>query len=551
MNFVMDLGFAVRALRKNAAFTAACLTTLGVGIGITAAVFTVVNGVLLRPLPYTDPSRIETIWLTSSRAALGNEIPLSIGLFSDLRSSQKSFSSVAGVQSWTPSLADGGTSELVSAARVTPSVFTVLGIHPALGRGFTDADGEPGAAHVALIGDALWRRRFSRSPSVIGRRVDLGSSSYVIVGVMPAGFSFPRGGELPPALQFAPRTELWAPLAFTEADRQEYRVLSMTAVGRLAPGVSVSQAKADLGSVMAASVAVHPRKNPLAYDLTDMQTQAGRHVRGTLLFLMAAVSFVLFIACANVTNLLIARTATRRREFAVRAALGAGRGRIARQLITENLLLGTIGTALGLLVSVAVTHAMLALVPGSMPRVDDVAVDWRVAVGAGLTAIVVGSVLGAVSALQVRVGTLAATLRDAGARSTAGRGTGIRRNALVIAEISLAVMLVIGALLLTTSFVRLEHVEPGFEPKSTLVAGVVLPIPPAEDRDGKRFGNPHFAQVYAQLVERVSKSPGVTAVAASSMVPLSSTAGVSNVRVANEPMPEAGKMPLAEFGRSR
>ena len=415
---VMDLGFAARTLRKNVAFTAAALATLTVGIGITAAVFTVVNGVLLRPLPYRDPSRIEMIFLSSSRAGYGNEIPLSIGFFADLQANQKSFSGVAAFQPWTPSLSDGAKTELVSAARVTTSLFGVLGIRPAFGRTFNDADGEPGAADVALVSHALWQRRFGGDPSVVGRRIDLGSKSFTIIGIMPPGFAFPRGAELPALTQFSARTDVWAPLAFTKADRGEYRVLSTLAIGRLAPDVTVQHARADLAGVIEASLKAHPRRTPLAYDLIDMQAQAGRHISNTLLFLMGSVVLVLLIACANVTNLLVARTATRRREFAVRAALGAGRARIARQLVAENLLLGAVGTGLGIVVSMAATRAMLSLVPGSLPRADDVTVDWRVVALAGVIAIFVGSVLGLVSALHVRPRNLSATLRDAGARST-------------------------------------------------------------------------------------------------------------------------------------
>jgi putative ABC transport system permease protein len=550
---ISDARFAVRTLRKDIAFTTAALATLAVGIGITTAVFTVVNGVLIRPLPYSDPSRLEMIWFTSPRAGMGNEIPLSVGFFADLVESQRSFKTVAGFQPWSPSLSTGGKPEVVSAAHVSPTFLGTLGVRPMLGRDFTATDAEIGAPDVALISHTLWQRRFAGDPAIVGKRIDIGEKSFTVIGVTPRGFAFPRGAELPAYAQFGPRTDLWAPLVINPATRQEYRAMGTLTIGRLASKATTAQARTELATILENSLKGKPkRNNPLTYDLIDIQSQAGRHIRGPLLFLMGAVLFVLFVSCANVTNLLIARTSARRREFAVRAALGAGRFRIARQLVTENLMIGIAGTALGVLASSLATKGMLTLVPGSLPRSDDIGIDWRVIAGASSIAIFIGTTLGLASTFQVRWDSLAATLRDAGARATVRRATGAARGALVVVEISLSVMLVIGAMLLASTFMQLQRRAPGFIADHAMTAGIVVPVPAQAVIGGNpanagALAGPRYAQFYSQLIDRLSKAPGVRGAAAATSLPLMSQASTSGVRVEGEPPPELGKIPLAEF----
>jgi len=538
-----DVSFAIRTLRKNAAFTIAALATLALGIGATTAVFTVVNGVLLRPLPYSDPSRLEMAWLRS-RTSLGSELPLSSGLYLDALPNATSFSGFAAFRSWPYTVSSDGDAEQIPGSRVTPSFFPVIGVRPILGRTLVDADAEPGAARVAIIGYDLWQRRFGGNPAVLGRRMELGNESFSVVGVMPRGFGFPRGAELPRGLQFGPRTEIWTPLSFTPKDRKDFGTLSLAAVGRLKPGATAAQARNELSVGLQRFLKANAPKLDLDYQLLDLQQQAGDHVRRALLLLMGAVTFVLFIACANVTNLLVARTSARRREFAVRAALGAGRWRIARQLVTENVLLAAGGTALGVVLSGWATRAMLALVPGSLPRADDIRLDWRVAVAAGVIALVVGSIFGLVSTLQVRWSNLAGTLHDADARATGGRAKTVGRRLLVIAEVSLSLMLLIGASLLALSFARLQRVQPGFVPDHTLSASLVLPIPGRFDpkRDG-----PGWARFFSQLTAQLAKSPNVESVGAVSTLPLTGTAEGGALELVGRPRPETGQAPRAEY----
>ena len=543
-DLVTDLMFSIRTLGRNVSFSVAALATLALGIGAATAVFTVVNGVLLRPLPYGDPSRLEMIWLSSKRASIGGELPLSGGFYDEVHSHATSFSGTAAFRAWPYALRSGDDVEQLAGARITASLFTVLGVHPVLGRDLSDADAEPGAASVVIISDALWRRRFGANPAALGSRIELGGVPFHVVGVMPPGFSFPRGAELPAGLQFGARTELWTPLSFTPKDRRDFGTLNLAAIGRLKPRVRANQARAELSAQLHAFLEANAPTLQLDYHLLDLQEQAGQHVRRGLLFLFAAAAFVLFIACANVISLLVARTSMRRREFAVRAALGAGRTRIARQLVTENVLLAAAGAAIGVGFALVAVRSLLRLVPGSMPRADDVSVDWRVALAAAAMAIGVGAAFGLVSTLQLRWGTLAGALNDAGARATGGRARSTGRRTLVAVEVALSLVLVVGASLLTLSFLRLQRVDPGFTPTGVLTAGVVLPIPAGFDpkRDG-----PGSARFFAALDDRLVRSPGIQAVGAVSALPLTGTIEGGAMTIAGRPAPAAGQALQAEY----
>jgi len=327
-------------------------------------------------------------------------------------------------------------------------------------------------------------------------------------------------------------------MGFTARDARNYGTLNIAAIARLKPGASAAQMQGTLGQELKAFLAANAPKLDFEYRLNNLQQQASQHVRRGLFLLMGAVALLLFIACANVTNLLLARTTARRREFAVRAALGAGRVRIARQLITENVLLTLCGAVLGLVTSIWATRAMLALVPGSMPRSDDVGIDWRIGLAVTGLTIVIGMVFGLAATTEVGWSSLAGTLREDGARSTGGRYGSLGRRALVVAEVSLSLMLVIGAALLTSSFIRLERVEPGFNPGGTLTANVVLPLPGPFDpvRDG-----PGWARFFRQLQDRLAASPGIRAAGAVSVLPLTDAAEGGGTAIVGEPPPAPGQ----------
>jgi predicted permease len=361
---------------------------------------------------------------------------------------------------------------------------------------------------------------------------------------MPPGFAFPRGAELPPGLSFGMRTELWTPMGFSAAERANYGTQNLAAAARVRPGITLPQLQEAMSLPLRRWLAANAPKLDLHYQVADVRHEAGEHVRRTLYFLLAAVALLLCIACANVTNLLIVRTARRRREFAVRAALGAGRSRIARQLVTENVILAAGGALIALALSVWATRAMLGLVPGSMPRADDIGIDWRVSLTVTLLALGVGVILGLAAATQIAPGKLALALREDSARSIGGRRGSVGRRALVVAEVSLSLMLLIGAGLLTVSFVRLQRVTPGFDPTHVLTANVVLPIPGAFN---PKHDGPGWSRFFAQLQDRLSQLPGVEAAGAISVLPLEEAAETGSSATVGDPPPVAGKAHVSEY----
>ncbi|HYV99501.1 MAG TPA: ABC transporter permease [Gemmatimonadaceae bacterium] len=529
----MDIGYALRALRKNPGFTAAVVATLTLGIGATVAVFTIVNGVLLRPFPYKDPSRLAMVWLAGPEDGGGATLPLTTGYFANLNDDASSPVDAAAFRSWTYTGATSGAAEEVRGARVTFKFFDVLGVLPMLGRTFSDTND----AKVAVLSHGFWERRFGGAKDIVGKPVTLSGETFTIIGVMPPGFAFPRGAELPAGFQFAPRTDIWTPLIISEGDRRNFGTMNLSGVARLKPGVQRLQAEATMTARLHELLRTFNTRTQMDYRLITLKDQASTTVRRSLLVLMGAVAFVLLIACANVANLLIGRTASRSREFAVRAALGAGRGRIARQLITENVVLAGTGTILGVLLSVWAVRAMLSLVPSGMPRADDVHVDWRVIALAVGVAFACGVAFALAAALHLRRANIGTTLQHSTGRVAGGRRR-IGRRGLVAAEIALSLMLLIGAVQLTLSFIRLERVDPGFDPSNAITASVRMPLP-----NGFRpiLDGPKYQQFYRQLMDRLRQAPGVKAAGGSSVLPLTGQDEWSSVTIVGQTPPPNGR----------
>jgi predicted permease len=543
----MDLRYALRSLRMNAGFTLAGMLTLGLGIGAAAAVFTVVDGVLLRPLPYADPSRLAMVWIYSSMAQGGGELPLSSGLYVEARDAVKGLSPIAAFRSWPFVLSgeENAEPEQIAGARAEPTLFRTLGVRPVLGRTFTPEEAQPGAPRVVVISYSLWQRRFGGARDIIGHTVTLSGERYSIIGVMPRGFAFPRGAELPAGLQFGARTDLWAPLAFTDQDRRNYGTMNLAAIARLGPGVEPAAAKSELDALATTLFKqIGLPAGRFAYTIVGLEEQAARTVRRGLLVLLGAVGFVLLIACTNVANLLIARTGSRGREFAVRAALGAGRLRTVRQLVTENILLALGGAAVGMLIAVWGSRVMLALVPGSLPRADDVGVDARVVGFACAVAVVAGIVFGIASALHVARQSVAATLQSGGARLTGNARRRFGRRLIVAAEVALSVVLLVGAGLLAGSFARLQRVTPGFDATGVVTGNIVLPVGARFDpvRDG-----PRWHQFFDQFTARLDALPGVAGAGAVSSLPLSGAVESGSFFIEGRPRPGIGEAPDADY----
>ena len=501
---LQDVRYACRTLLRTPGFTAAALITLALGIGANAAIFTVVHAVLLRPLPFADPARLVSLGEAGPDGLPGN---IGFQTFADFRDQTRSFEQMAAIRSWQTTLVTA-EAERLNAMRVSWNFFELLGVRPALGRGFTREDDHPARWRVLVLSDGLWRRRFGADPGVIGRTIRMNDQNYQIVGVMPASF------EPLVSSHFYKPAELWAALGYDPKLPYACRSCQhLKAIGRLRRGVSADQATADLARVRATLMQAFPREYPAG----SMAAVSLAHifagpVRGGLYVLLAAVGFVLLIACANVANLLLARAVNRTREMAVRAALGAGRGRLIRQMLTESVVLGLAGGALGAVLAALALPALASLAPVNVPRVERLQIDRVVLAFTGALSLATGILFGLIPALRAT----ATGLRDGlsgDARGTVGARSQAARQALVVADIALALILLTGAGLMLKSLTRLLQVDPGFNPERVLTLQFSL-IGEAYRED------PAVTAFTDRLIEKVGALPGVHAVAAAGQVPM-------------------------------
>jgi putative ABC transport system permease protein len=495
-----DFRYALRALLKRPGFSLLVIATLAIAIGANSAIFSVVNGVLLRPLPYANPDRLVMAWTVLP--AFGREVS-SLPDFRDWREQAKSFSSMSALGGSSFGLSGDGDMEpeRVAAARVTANFFRTLGVSPVIGRGFSDEE-EIGDVRRLLISHELWQRRFGGQPDIVGQQLRVSGEPWEIIGVLPAGF---RTGE--------PR-DIYAPLDVA-ADGFGRRADFLAVYARLAPGVTIQAADAELKAIMRQLDELYPNTNDeVSAEVVSLREEVVGDVRPALLLFMGAVGLVLLIACANVANLLLARGAGRDREMAVRAALGAGRGRLVRQVLTESMVLALVGAAAGLLLA-GWTIALLQRANLDMlPRLHEVTLDWRVVLFTIGLALVVGLLFGMAPALRLSGTALAGSLRD-GQRSITG-GSAFRdpRRILVMAEVSLAMLLLVGAGLLIRSFEQLQRVDVGVRTENVLTAFLALP--------SSRYPEIVQAQTFqAQLEEELRRVPGVTSVAFTNQIPAS------------------------------
>jgi predicted permease len=507
-----DLRHALRSLRHSPAFTIVALSVLALAIGAGTAIFSVVDAVVLRGLPFDEHDRLVAVLEHDTRR------PTTFGsgstttqMFSDWRAQQQSFEAItaAGTTRFEFTNEAGEPAE-ARGLRVTHEFFTVMRVAPLLGRAFTARDEIFGQHRVVLLSHGYWQRRFGGAPDVAGRTVQMSDQTFEIVGVMPAWFAYPVASDRP--------TEMYVPIAFREEDkvRGGSRNYNFTAIGRLKDGVTLAQANDDMNRLMAALDEQHPKWSPgrRARVITLHEHLVGR-VRGWMLMLLAAVALVLLIACANVANLMLARATVRGREVAIRAALGAGRWRLARGLLVEGLVLAFAAAGLGILLAYLGVQALKAWMPANVPRVAGIAIDLRVLLTAVAAAGVTGLIFGAVPALQSSKPNLTTALKDSGRSSTAGTGSQRLRSLLVVAEVALAVVLLVGAGLFISSFAKLMRIDPGFDYRHVLVLDVgVRPDPKLSGRamfdDMSKRGGPYIEQVLAA----VRAVPGVEAAAA-------------------------------------
>jgi putative ABC transport system permease protein len=493
-----DLRYAVRMLARSPGFAAAAVLTLALGIGANAAIFSLVNAVLLRPLPYRAPEQLVRVWERSPSGAERNVV--SPGNYHDWRTRAKSFSTLA-AHSWSFGVAmtEEGEPAMVMLMDATPSLFAMLGVGPALGRGLSEDDATTGDA--ALLSDKLWRARFGADRGVVGRRIVLNDRPHLVVGVMPPGFTF-----------VDPTVELWRAAPRGRLDPNERRGHNWFVVGRLAPGVSLDGARAEMRTIAAALTREYPQfMAGWGVNVVPLHADMVAAARPVLLVLLGGVGLILLIACANIANLLLARAVSREREIAVRGALGAMRGRLVRQLLTEGMVLAVVGGLLGLVVAAPLLRGLIAFAPGDIPLLDEVRVD-RTVLGFAAAATILSTVLFALApALR-----LASTDLQTMLRTSQGTASGLRhgrlRNALLVSEVALSLVLLVGAGLLVRSAQHLSTVDYGYRADGLLA--VFLDLPRARYDSTAR----HVA-FYGQLLERIRGLPGVSGVTASSEVP--------------------------------
>jgi len=458
-----DLRIACRSLRRVPGFAAVVILTLALGIGANTAIFSVVNGVLLTPLAYPQPDRLVLVWEQNPHRGSARNV-VSPSNYLDWRDRARSFSGLAAF-TWTGITLTGGNPEHAEGRAVSQEFFSVLGVAPALGRTFTAEENTPGAAKVIMLSHGLWQRRFGGDSAIVGRTIQVAGGDVRVVGVMPVSFqSMPYGQD-----------QYWEPLGLDPADRERRGRYAMV-IGRLRDGVSAEQAQTEMTSIAADLAREHVEFNTgWGASVVTLTDQVVGRARPILLTLLGAVSLVLLIACANVANLVLARTAARRREFAVRAALGATPLRLARGVLAESVLLAVIGGAAGLVLAVWGVGLLVAAAPAEVPRLAQIGVDGRVLAVTLLVTLLAGILFGSPGALGRGRAGLAADLHGAGRRSTSGADAKRLRGALVVAQVSLSMILLVGAGLLIRSLQRLTAVDPGFDPSRVLTVAVDLP----------------------------------------------------------------------------
>lgn len=496
-SILKDILYGIRSLARHPGFTVVALITLALGIGANTAIFSVVNAVLLRPLPFDDPERIVWVWDTQPQLA---KAPAALPDFIDWKDQNRSFEHLAAYQSGKMFLDTGDGTTDTSVGLVTPELFSVFHVSPIMGRIFTDEETLPARFRVAVLSHSIWQNRFGSDPNVLGRTIQLNGAAFTIIGVMPAGFSYPDDAEL------------WRPLPIDPAklDRGPHY---LQVVGRLKSGVALAQAQADMSTIAARLSQEYREKNAgHGVKLERLANVVVGDIGLALYVLLGAVGFVLLIACANLANLMLARVGARQKEIAVRTALGASRLRIVRQLLIESIMLAIGGGVVGLLLAFWAVGWVVSLSTDTIPRVHEINIDPRVAGFTLLVSLATGVLFGLAPAIQVSRPDLADALKESG-RGTAGHRRNRLRSALVVSEVALSLVLLVGAGLMIRSFAKLSQVDPGFKPAQVLTLGTTL-------LRAKYPEDEQVAQRFSQILESAATVPAVLSAGAISDLPL-------------------------------
>jgi len=521
---MQDLRYALRQLRKSPGFTTVAVITLALGIGANTAIFSVINNVLLRPLPYKDSAALAKIWGTNPKKGIDIDA-ISPSDLEDIRSQSRAFEEIGSSTDQVYNLTNAGDPESLVGYQLSANFFSLLGVDAILGRTFLPGDDTPGHDHVVVLSYRLWQRRFGGNPGVLGKAISLNGEPYIVIGVMPEGFYHPVRDN-----------ELWTPIVMPPGASSDRGARFLRVWARLKPSVSLQQAQAETATIAARIAALHPRTNAgQGALLVSVEEEATRDIRPALLALMGAVGFVLLIACANVANLLLARSARRRGEIAVRVALGASQWRLVRQFLTESMLLGLVGGALGVVLASLSVNMLVRMFPPTVsnlniPRVDSIPIDSKVLGFAFVVSLLTGLLFGVAPALRSRIN-LREGLQDA-SRSARGSRPGTYRSALVVSEVALSLVLLVGAGLLVKSFVDLMGRKLGFTADGVLTFRVILP-------DAKYASEAQQRNFTDQVLHGVRALPGVRSVGSATFLPLSGWYSVRTFNVAGRPLEKA------------
>jgi len=521
-----DIRYAIRRLIKSPGFTTVALLTLALGIGANSAIFSVVNAVLLKPLPYENPSELVGVYHLSE----GRRATMSGPNFYDVKQQSKTLQDVAAIARGRTILTGRGEPVRLDVARVSASLFDLLGVSPTLGRAFVAGDNQPGKTHVTVLSHNLWRDRLGSDLKIVGKQLQLDGESYEVVGVMPEKFSYPAGRAL------------WLPLEYdNDLTVKQRGAWYLSVIGRTRPGVAIEQVRAEVETIGSQLAKQYPDANEgLGFTAMSLHEAMVGGVRTSVFVLLGAVGFVLLIACVNVANLLLARAAARESEIAVRTALGAGRARLIRQLLTESVILSIVGGLLGLLLAVWGVEALLALEPQGIPRLSDVRVDPLVIAFTVTLSLMTGAIFGMFPAVQSTRGALSAALKESGRGALSSRSGARMRTALVVAEVALAVTLLAGAGLLIRSFSKLAAVDPGFQVEPALTFELTLP-------DARYKEEAQQVGFFDQLLPKLEAIPGVQGAAGVMALPLSGTNFVLTFEVAGRPPVPPSQQPAMEI----
>lgn len=509
---LQDVRYAFRLLLKNLGFTFVAVLTLALGIGATTAMFTVVNGVILKPFPFSEPDRLVTIKERIPKVG-PTLIPVPAPDVLTFQNATRSFTGVAGYQENTMDLTGHGEPRKIQAARITANTLSVLGVSPILGRSFSNEEDRPGSGHAVILSYEMWRNLFAGDPNAVGKTILLDREPHTVVGIMPSSFVYPLETQ-------KEAVQMWVPMAFTDEERKSIGDnFDFDTVARLKPGVSLAQAQDDVERVAQSIRELYPPELKSQFEMhgevRDLRESALGDYRRPMIIMMLSVVFVLLIAIANVANLLLAKGSARQRELSIRIALGAGARRVVRQLVSESIVIGIIGGAVGLLLAKLGTDTLVSTIPANIPRLHGLQSDWRVFAFALIVSVMSGVVFGTAPAIIALRANVNDGLKQSGRGGTSGREHRFVRSSFVIAQLSLAIMLLIGAGLLIRSFKHVLDIDPGFQPASVITASLSLPHTNYPD-PGQRHA------LHLELMRRLQAMPSIVSAGAATDLPLES-----------------------------